>query len=124
MTGLAERDQVIFGMAASLIGGDDMVNLSGGNQAPRLETFFAEGMLGDIPVTDGMPAPTVDLVVVGGTVVLVILPTGSGLMLETVALSGQSGTAGVGTGVWGFGWHEDTPFGTGCERGNGKNRSL
>jgi hypothetical protein len=102
MTGLAEGLKVVEAMRTALIDRDEMMDFVGRDVKTAFETFFTEGMLRDIQVTNLTPTRTVDLVVVGRTNVFVILSPGDGLMLRAITVEGDFGTAGIGAGVRDF----------------------
>jgi hypothetical protein len=102
VAGLTEGLKIGEVMRAALIGRDEMMDFVGRSIFTGLQTFLTKRVLRDIQVTNLTPTRTVDFVVVGRANVFVILPPGDGLMLRTVAVEGDFGTAGVGTGVRDF----------------------
>jgi hypothetical protein len=93
---MAEGLEVIVGVGTSVPGGNDVVNFIGGNQKSGLKTLFAKRMFGYIQVTDGTPAPTVNFVMVGGTLEAVIIPFGDDFMSVAVAaVADQFRTSGI-----------------------------
>jgi len=84
-------------MSAAPFNGQDVVNLVGRDEATSLKATLTERMLGDIQVTGGTPVPTVNLIVVGGTIDLVVLTTSNGLVLGAITpFTDALRAAGVG----------------------------
>lgn len=87
-----------------------MMDLINRDIATMLQTLFAKRMLGNISVADCTPAPTVDFVVIGRTLIFVVFPSGLGLVFIAVATVGKFRTTGVTAGMWELVRHGQVSF--------------
>jgi len=70
MTGFAKRTQVLVSVSAAVIEGADMMDFIGGNVKSTLKARLAEGILGDVQVTNLTPTMVVVFWIAMFTVVL------------------------------------------------------
>ena len=123
VAGLAERLKVGLIIRAAFLEGDFVVDFGCRNIATGFKAKLADRMLLDVQVADRHPSATVKFTV-SRTVVLVIFAGSDGLMVRTIALGRKLRTAGIGTGMRGFGWHGDNLLMDVHERNNRKFRSI
>ena len=109
VTGFTKRTQVGISMSTAVFERNNVMNLIGGNVTTVLEALFTNRMSGDIQATNPSPLPTVELVVVGMAVSLVVLTTCDEFMFGAVTLGSECGAVGIFTGFEEFIGHDDSP---------------
>lgn len=102
-----------------------MVNQISRDIAPGSKAGLTEWVLGNIQVTNLLPAVTVNLGMIGTTDSRIIFSSGDSFMLLAEApFADHFGTAGISTGSEWFIRHENTPFSwTGMNGKQGRNGS-
>lgn len=123
VAGLAERLKIGLFIRAAFVEGQLVMNFSCRDKAPCFKAKFTQRMLLDVQVADRHPSATVKFTV-SRTVGLVVFAGSDGLMVRTIALGRKLRTAGIGTGMRGFGWHGDNLLMDVHERNNRKFRSI
>jgi hypothetical protein len=66
-------------------------------------------MLGNIQVSNLTPTPTINLVVVGMAIKLIIFTPSNGLVFITITVTGQGWAVWISAGFWKLGWHIKPP---------------
>jgi hypothetical protein len=109
VTGFTESHEITLLIAAALGERANVMNLLGRGKLTLLLTFLTERMRLNVAVTNTLPGTTVSFVGSGVAFVLVVLFYNNLLMFGTVLLAISKPTAaGVGTGAFGFVWHQFT----------------
>lgn len=77
--------------------------------ATFLQTHFTERVLGGVTVADAFPRAAIGFIHVGISLILVVLLPGDLLVLGTILIVRQVGTARIRARVLRLFWHDDRP---------------
>ena len=112
-------------MRSTVFGGNDVMNKVSRRKLIRLQTFFAQWVLGKIEVTQDTPAVIISAEVIWSTNCGIIFTVHNGFMFGTISsLTNYLGTAGVSTGFKRLLRHKKAPFKrTGMNGKQGENTS-